>query len=215
VDKTSQPGTRSNPIPLRGDDEGDIDFDPPAQKSDASQGVPSTEPKVWYARWGQAISGLFSSIGDKFTALWRGVSNAADAVARFFSGRGAESSVNVATMHIKETPTHSQQEASGATQLPQTPTIYFLVPENTQNEDVPEERKGLLGAIPVKPTIFIEDTEKTEVVNPAPAPVSPGQEKFEAYLASRGKPVDILQYALDEDCLQHADQLFQPLFTLQ
>ena len=89
--KTSQPGTRSNPIPLRGDDEGDIDFDPPAQRSDASQGVPSTEPKVWYARWGQAISGLFSSIGDKFTALWRGVSNAADAVARFFSGRGAES----------------------------------------------------------------------------------------------------------------------------
>jgi hypothetical protein len=48
-----------------------------------------------------------------------------------------------------------------------------------------------------------------------PAPVSPGQEKFEAYLASRGKPVDILQYALDEDCLQYADQLFQPLFTLQ
>jgi len=215
VHKTSQPGTRSNPIPLRGDDEGDIDFDPPAQRSDASQGVPSTEPKVWYARWGQAISGLFSSIGDKFTALWRGVSNAADAVARFFSGRGAESSVNVATMHIKETPTHSQQEASGATQLPQTPIIYFPVPENAKNEDVPEERRGLLGAIPVKPPISTEDTEKAEVVKPAPAAVPPGQEKFEAYLASRGEPVDVLQYALDEDCLQHADQVFQPLFTLQ
>jgi hypothetical protein len=215
VDKTSQPGTRSNPIPLRGDDEGDIDFDPPAQKSDASQGVPSTEPKVWYARWGQAISGLFSSIGDKFTALWRGVSNAADAVARFFSGRGAESSVNVATMHIKETPTHSQQEASGATQLPQTPIIYFPVPENTNNEDIPEERRGLLGAIPVQPPISTEDTEKAEVVKPAPAAVPPGQEKFEAYLASRGELVDVLQYALDEDCLQHADQVFQPLFTLQ
>ncbi len=34
-------------------------------------------------------------------------------------------------------------------------------------------------------------------------------------MASRGEPVDILQYALDEDCLQHADQVFQPLFTLQ
>ena len=215
MDKTSQPGTRSNPIPLRGDDEGDIDFDPPAQRSDASQGAPSTETKVWYARWGQAISGFFSSIGDKFTALWRGVSNAADAVARFFSGRGAESSVNVATMHIKEAPTHSQQEASGSTQLPQTPIIYFPVPENTQNEDVPEERRGVLGAIPFKPLIPTEDTENTEAVKSAPARVSPGQEKFEAYLASRGKPVDILQYALDEDCLQHADQVFQPLFKLQ
>lgn len=213
--KTSQPGTRSNPIPLRGDDEGDIDFDPPAQRSDASQGVPSTEPKVWYARWGQAISGFFSSIGDKFTALWRGVSDAADAVARFFSGRGAESSVNVATMHIKETPTHSQQETSGATQLPQTPIIYFPVPESTKNGDVPEERRGLLGAIPVKPPISTEDTEKTEVVKSAPAPASPGQEKFEAYVASRGQPGDVLQYALDDDCLQHADQVFQPLFTLQ
>ena len=213
--KTSQPGTRSNPIPLRGDDEGDIDFDPPPQRSDASQGVPSTEPKVWYARWGQAISGFFSSIGDKFTALWRGVSDAADAVARFFSGRGAESSVNVATMHIKESPTHSQQETSGATQLPQTPIIYFPVPENTKNEDVPEERKGLLGAIPVKPPISTEDTEKTEVAKSAPAPASPGQEKFEAYVASRGEPVDVLQYALDDDCLQYADQVFQSLFTLQ
>ena len=213
--KTSQPGTRSNPIPLRGDDEGDIDFDPPAQRSDASQGVQSTEPKVWYARWGQAISGFFSSIGDKFTALWRGVSDAADAVARFFSGRGAESSVNVATMHIKETPTHSQQETSGATQLPQTPIIYFPVPENTKNEDVPEERRGLLGTIPIKPPISTEDTEKTKVAKSAPAPASPGQEKFEAYVASRGQPGDVLQYALDDDCLQHADQVFQPLFTLQ
>jgi hypothetical protein len=215
VQKTSQPGTRSNPIPLRGDDEGDIDFDPPPQRSDTSQGVPSTEPKVWYARWGQAISGFFSSIGDKFTALWRGVSDAADAVARFFSGRGAESSVNVATMHIKESPTHSQQETSGATQLPQTPIIYFPVPENTKNEDVPEERKGLLGAIPLKPPISTEDTEKTEVVKSAPGPASPGREKFEAYVASRGEPVDVLKYALDDDCLQHADQVFQSLFTLQ
>ena len=213
--KTSQPGTRSNPIPLRGDDEGDIDFDPPAQRSDASQGAPSTEPKVWYARWGQAISGFFSSIGDKFTALWRGVSDAADAVARFFSGRGAESSVNVATMHIKETPTHSQQETSGATQLPQTPIIYFPVPENTKNEDVPEERRGLLGAIPIKPPISTEDTEKTKVAKSAPAPASPGQEKFEAYVASRGQPGDVLQYALDDDCLQHANFVFQPLFQLQ
>ena len=143
------------------------------------------------------------------------MSDAADAVARFFSGRGAESSVNVATMHIKETPTHSQQETSGATQLPQTPIIYFPVPENTKNEDVPEERRGLLGAIPIKPPISTEDTEKTKLAKSAPAPASPGQEKFEAYVASRGQPGDVLQYALDDDCLQHADQVFQPIFTLQ
>ncbi len=209
---TSQPGKRSNPIPLRGDDEGDIDFDPPVQRSDASQGVPSTEPKVWYARWGQAISGFFSSIGDKFTALWRGVSDAADAVARFFSGRGAESSVNVATMHIKETQTHSQQETSGATQLPQTPIIYFPVPKN---EDVPEERRGLLGAIPVKPPISTEDTEKTEVVKSAPAPASPGQKKFQAYLTARHEEGDLQEYVLNEDCLQHAELVINQLFKLK
>lgn len=203
---TSPSVISTNPIPLRGDDEGDIDFYPPAQ-SDISQGVISVQPKVWYARWGQAISGFFSSIGDKFTALWRGVSNAAEAVARFFSGRGAESCVNVATMHIKETSISSQPEASGATPLPQTPTIYFPDPEETGNEVGPEKPKGMLGAIPEKPPTFTEGAEKTKVVKPAPAPVSPGQEKFEAYLASRGNPVDILQYALDEDCLQHAIKL--------
>jgi len=175
----------------------------------------SAEPKVWYARWGQAISGFFSSISEKFTALWRGVSNAAEAVARFFSGKGAESCVNVATMHIKETSIHSKPEASGPTQSPQTPINYFPIPENAKDKDVPEEPRGLLGAIPFKPPISTEDTEKADVEELAPEPVSPGQEKFEAYLASRGKPVDILQYALDEDCLQHADQVFQPLFKLQ
>jgi hypothetical protein len=214
VPPTSLTVISTNRITPPGGDEGDINSDPPEQ-SDTSQGVMSAEPKVWYARWGQAISGFFSSISEKFTALWRGVSNAAEAVARFFSGKGAESCVNVATMHIKETSIHSKPEASGATPLPQTPTIYFPVLEKTDNEDVPEERRGLLGAIPVKPPTSTEDTEKADVEKPAPAPASPGQEKFKAYVASRGKPVDILQYALDEDCLQHADQVFQPLFKLQ
>lgn len=214
--KTSHPVTRSNPIPLRGDEEGDIDFGPQAPRPDDSQGAPSTEPKVWYARWGQAISGFFSSIGDKLTALWRGVSNAADAVARFFSGRGAGSQIEAATKHIKEPSAHlQQQEFSGSARPPPSPIVYFPVPVNTKNEDVPEDRRGQLGAIPVKPPTSTEDTEKADVVKPAPEPVSPGQEKFEAYVASRGKPVDILQYALDEDCLQHADQVFQPLFILQ
>ncbi len=208
---TSKSVTHSNPIPLRGNDEGDLEFNPSPPRPDDSQGIPSAEPKVWYARWGQAISGFFSSIGDKFTALWRGVSSAADAVARFFSGRGAESCVNVATMHIKETSIHSKPEASGATPLPQTPTIYFPDPEETGNEVVPEKPKGMLGAIPEKPPTFTEGAETADVVKsapaPAPAPASPGQEKFDAYVASRGKPVDILEYALDEGCLQHAIKL--------
>ncbi|CAM8625088.1 hypothetical protein MCEMAEM21_01295 [Oxalobacteraceae bacterium] len=204
---TSKSVTHSNPIPLRGDNEGDLEFNPSPPRPDDSQGIPSAEPKVWYVRWGQAISGFFSSIGDKFTALWRGVSNAADAVARFFSSKGAESHIDAATKHIKETTTPVQKEASGPTQSPQTPINYFPIPENAKNKDVPEERRGLLGAIPINPPTFTEDTEKTDVVKPAPAPASPGQEKFDAYVATRGELVDVLQYALDDDCLQHAIKL--------
>jgi hypothetical protein len=212
---TAPPHTAPNPWQLRGETRDDADVTGKGQGADPRQGIQSSEPKVWYARWGQAISGFFSSIGDKFTALWRGVSNAADAVARFFSGRGAESSVNVATMHIKETPTHSQQETSGATQLPQTPIIYFPVPENTKNEDVPEERRGQLGAIPVKPSLPTEDTEKTEVVKLAPAPISSGQKRFEAYLAARREGADLQEYVLDEECLQYAEQVSRLLFIAQ
>ena len=158
VEDSVLPGPKNSniyhdPLRLRGEEGWSVDTDDTVDASDLNQVRQSLKPTVWYVRWGQAISGFFSSIGDKFTALWRGVSDAADAVARFFSGRGAESSVNVATMHIKESPTHSQQETSGATQLLQTPIIYFPVPENTKNEDVPEERRGLLGAIPIKPPI--------------------------------------------------------------
>lgn len=213
--RTDPPHTASNPWQLRGETREDADVTGTGQGADPHQGIQSSEPKVWYARWGQAISGFFSSIGDKFTALWRGVSDAADAVARFFSGRGAESSVNVATMHIKETPTHSQQETSGATQLPQTPIIYFPVPENTKNEEVPEEQRGMLGAIPVKQPLPTEDTEKTEVVKPAPAPISPGQKKFEAYLAARPDGAALQEYVLDEECLQYAEHVSRLLFIAQ
>lgn len=209
-------GRATNPWQLVGKapDEADVTFD--GQSTTPNEAETSSEPKVWYVRLGQAISGLFSSIGDKFTALWRGVSNAADAVARFFSTKDAASDLEVATKHIKEPSAHlQQQEFSGSAQLSSSPTVYFSVPENTKNEDITQERRGLLGAIPVKPPTSAEDTEKTEEVKPAPAPISPGREKFEAYLAARDEAKNVLDYALDEDCAQHTDEVFQLLFKLQ
>ena len=178
-------------------------------------------PTPWYVRLGRSVTGFFSSIGDKFTALWRGVSNAADAVARFFSGRGAVSDVDVAIMHIKEVTTAPRPEDLVGTPSVKAPTIYFPIPESTQNEPIPEERKGMLGAIPRELTavdqsvVDDKNAEDIDAIKPEPVPANPGQEKFESYLAARDKAANILDYALDEDCAQHADKLFQSLFSLQ
>jgi hypothetical protein len=198
-------------MPLRGDDEGDLDFDPPAQH-DASHRLQSTEPTVWYVRWGQAISGFFSSIREKFNDLWRGVSNAGDAVARFFSARGATSDVDLATKNIKEPPVYLAPDLSGDTQPLSSPTIYFALPENTKNEEIPEERTGLLGAIPVAE---LSTSEASEAAKPLPEAVSPGQQKFETYLAARSKQADLQEYIADEECLRYAELVFKPLFVLQ
>lgn len=213
--RTDPPHITPNPWQLRGETPEDADVIGTAEDADPHLGAQSSEPKVWYVRLGQAISGLFSSIGDKFTALWRGVSDAADAVARFFSGRGAESSANVATMHIKEPPVYQQLESAGAAQSSASPTIYFSIPENTKNEDIVEEQGGMLEAIPVKQPLPTESTENTEVAKPAPAPLSPGHKKFEAYLAARREGADLQEYVLDEDCLRQANLVFEPLFKLQ
>ena len=178
-------------------------------------------PTPWYVRLGRSVTGFFSSIGDKFTALWRGVSNAADAVARFFSGRGAVSDVDVAIMHIKEVTTAPRPEDLVGTPSVKAPTIYFPIPESTQNELIPEGRKGMLGAIPRELTavdqsvVDDKNAEDIDAIKPEPVPANPGQEKFESYLAARDKAANILDYALDEDCAQHADKLFQSLFSLQ
>ena len=148
--RTDPPHTASNPWQLRGETREDADVTGTGQGADPHQGIQSSEPKVWYVRLGQAISGFFSSIGDRFSDLWRGVSNAGDAVIRFFSGRGATSDMDVATRHIKEPSVYDQPSASGNAKPPSSPTIYFPVPESTENEEIPEERRGMLGAIPVK-----------------------------------------------------------------
>jgi len=213
--RTDPPHTASNPWQLRGETREDADVTGTGQGADPHQGIQSSEPKVWYIRLGQAISGFFSSIGDRFSDLWRGVSNAGDAVIRFFSGRGATSDMDVATRHIKEPSVYDQPSASGNAKPPSSPTIYFPVHESTENEEIPEERRGMLGAIPAKQPLPTEDTEKTEVVKPAPAPISPGQKRFEAYLAARREGADLQEYVLDEECLQYAELVSRLLFIAQ
>ncbi len=214
---TPKPENRfANTWQLRGETPEEADVTDDGPRSNPHEAKLPSEPKVWYVRLGRSVSGFFSSIGDKFTALWRGVSDAADAVARFFSGKGAASDLAGATRNINDPPKWVEKpEFSAAGQSPSSSIVYFPVRENTKNEVVPKERRGMLGAIPEKPAISTEGTEKNEVVEPAPATVSPGQEKFEAYLALRSQGSDWLEYALDEDCLKYADQVSQPLFTLQ
>jgi len=218
VANTSQ-ATQPAPWHLKGEALSEADVTGHGQDTNAHRGSSLSEPKVWYVRWGQSISGFFRSVSDKLTALWRGVSNAADTVARFFSGKGAESHTDVATMHIKESPPPSQTEPSGAAQKLSQPNIYFPLPESTKNEEIPGERKGILGGIPVtapsSTPIAAEETEEVAEVKSPLAEIPAGQKKFEAYVAARGQAVDMLEYALDEECVQYAEHIFQPLFILQ
>lgn len=172
--------------------------------SDPSPSVDEHQPtahhKVWYVRWGQAISDFFTSLPDRFSRLWQSVRNAGDAVVRFCSGRGDESDAKIATMHIRTSGSEVTAAPFPSGQVAKSPTIYFPIDETNLPDDRPTETE-----IPDAMSSSASG-DPAATGDQAPA-ASIAKATLDAYRARKSQGQDASGFLDDEQVLKFAEKI--------
>ena len=199
-----------NPLKLPGDEHWEVGFGADKSPHIDEQLPQASDQKVWYVRWGQAISDFFTTLSDRFSGLAQGIRNASDAIVRFFSGRGAESDAKIATKNIKT----SVEEAPRAPAIEErgtaSPTVYFPIGDESQR-DISPPVMGVLGAI----SSSAHQTEIGVEVRSTDIRASVGRATFEAYRARQAQGQDIREFFGNDECREFAEQIIKTAASIE